>query len=456
MSTLKEALVGTRRDFTEGSLNRAIVLLAIPMILEMAMESLFGIVDVFFVSRLGSDAVATVGLTESLLTVVFGVAIGLSMATTAFVARRTGEKDSEGAADAAVQAIFLGVIVSAVVGVIGVARAPDLLRVMGSSPSVEANSRYTQVMLGGSAAIFLLFLINAIFRGAGDAALAMRALWIANAINIVFDPCLINGWGPFPRLGVLGAAVATTTGRSIGVIFQLWQLGSGRNRIAINRRQVRLDLPVMWRLLKVSATGIVQFLVATASWMALVRIISSFGSAAVAGYTIAVRLVIFTILPSWGLSNAAATLVGQNLGARKPQRAETAVYRTAFYNMGYLGLVSIAFLFFPAPLVAFFTSEPAVLRTAVACLSIFGIGYMSYAWGMILIQAFNGAGDTLTPTLINLFAFWLFQIPVAYVLAIHYSYGPRGAFSAVPIADLVLTTSALVLFRRGDWKRQKI
>jgi putative MATE family efflux protein len=312
------------------------------------------------------------------------------------------------------------------------------------------------VMLGGSAVIFLLFLINAIFRGAGDAALAMRTLWLANAINIILDPCLINGWGPFPRLGVLGAAVATTTGRGIGVLFQLWQLSSGRNRIVVHRSQARIDLPVMWSLLKISFTGIIQFLVATASWMALVRIISAFGSAAVAGYTIAVRMIIFTILPAWGFSNAAATLVGQSLGARKPERAESAVYRTGFFTMIYLGLVSIAFLFFPAPLVAAFSNEPTVTATAVACLSIFGIAYTTYAWGMTFTQAFNGAGDTLTPTMINLFAFWIIQIPVAYLFAFRYSFGPRGAFSAVPVADVVLTLAAFVLFRQGKWKTQKI
>jgi putative MATE family efflux protein len=411
---LKEALLGTHQDFTAGSLNRAIALLAIPMILEMVMESLFGIVDVFFVSRLGSNAVATVGLTESLLTLVFGVAIGLSIATTAFVARRTGEKDPEGAAEASVQAILLGLIFSAIVGVIGVAQAHHLLRLMGGTPSVEANSRYTQLMLGGSAVIFLLFLINAIFRGAGDAALAMRTLWLANAINIVLDPCLINGWGPFPRLGVFGAAVATTTGRGVGVLFQLWQLGSGKNRVVLRRKHVRLNIAVMLNLLRVSATGITQFLVATASWIGLVRVISTFGSPAVAGYTIAIRMIIFTILPSWGLSNAAATLVGQNLGAHKPERAESAVYRTGFYNMLFLGLVSIAFLFFARPLVSVFTSETDVVRTAVTCLRILAIGYISYAWGMVLVQGFNGAGDTTTPTLINLVAFWLVQLPLAY------------------------------------------
>jgi putative MATE family efflux protein len=453
---LKEALLGSHQDFTEGSLNRAIVLLAIPMILEMVMESLFGIVDVFFVSRLGSNAVATVGLTESLLTLVFGVAIGLSIATTAFVARRTGEKDPKGAAEASVQAILLGLIFSAMVGIIGVAQAPHLLRLMGATPSVEANSRYTQLMLGSSAVIFLLFLINAIFRGAGDAALAMRTLWLANAINIVLDPCLINGWGPFPRLGVFGAAVATTTGRGIGMLFQLWQLSSGKNRVIIRREHVRLNVRVMLNLLRVSATGIVQFLVATASWIGLVRMISTFGSPVVAGYTIAVRMIIFTILPSWGFSNAAATLVGQSLGAKKPQRAESSVYRTGFYNMLYLGLVSIAFLFFSGPLVAVFTKESEVVKTAAACLRIFAIGYMTYGWGMVLVQGFNGAGDTRTPTLINFVAFWLVQLPVAYLLAIRFSLGPRGAFSAVPIADIVYTLIALLLFRRGIWKRQTI
>ncbi len=456
LAMLKEALFGTRQDFTEGNLNRAILLLAIPMILEMAMESLFGIVDVFFVARLGANAVATVGFTESLLTLIFGVAIGLSMATTAYVARRTGEKDPEGAADGAVQSILLGILVSAAVGVTGFLYARQLLHLMGSSPAIEANARYTRLMLGGSVVIFLLFLINAIFRGAGDAALAMRTLWLANGINLVLDPCLINGWGPFPHLGVFGAAVATTTGRGIGVLFQFWQLGSGKNRLVVQRRQVRFNPRVMLRLLKVSITGIVQFLLATASWMALVRIVASFGSAAVAGYTIAIRMLVFTILPSWGLSNAAATLVGQNLGAGKSQRAESSVYRTGFYNMLYLGLVSIVFIFFPAPLVAIFTGEPQVVATATACLTIFGVAFVSYGWGMILMQAFNGAGDTLTPTIINFFAFWMFQIPTAWLLAIHYAWGPRGAFWAVPSADILLTTTAFIVFRRGHWKRQRI
>ncbi|HEY1946446.1 MAG TPA: MATE family efflux transporter [Bryobacteraceae bacterium] len=453
---LKEALLGSHQDYTEGDLNRAIILLAIPMILEMSMESLFGIVDVFFVSRLGADAVATVGLTESLLTLVFGVAIGLSMATTAFVARRIGEKDADGASNTAVQAIFLGLAVSGIVAIIGILKAPALLHLMGSTPAVEANSLYTQVLLGGSAVIFLLFLINAIFRGAGDASLAMRTLWIANGINLVLDPCLINGWGPFPKLGVLGAAVATTTGRTIGVLFQLWALGSGTHRIVVTRRQVRLNLVVMWHLLKVSITGIVQFLIVTASWVALVRIISAFGSAAVAGYTIGVRIIIFTILPAWGLSNAAATLVGQNLGARKPERAERSVYQTGLYNMLYMGTLSILLFSFPAPLAAIFTSDPNVAQTAIACLRFVGLAYVSYAWGMVFTQAFNGAGDTMTPTLINFVAFWVVQLPLAYFLGIHLEWGSRGVFSAVPIADVVFTITALVLFRRGAWKLQKI
>jgi putative MATE family efflux protein len=453
---LKEALFGSRYNFTEGDMNRAIVLLAIPMILEMVMESLFGVVDVFFVSRLGPDAVATVGLTESLLTLVFGVAIGLSMATTAFVARRIGENDPQGAAETSVQAILLGLLLSAVVGVTAILKAQALLHVMGASAAVEANARYTQVMLGGSAVIFLLFLINAIFRGAGDASLAMRTLWLANGINIILDPCLINGWGPFPKLGVLGAAVATTTGRGVGVLFQVWALNSGTNRIVIRRPDMRLNVRLMWNLLRVSFTGIVQFLIATASWVALIRIVSSFGSAVVAGYTIAVRLLIFAILPSWGLSNAAATLVGQNLGAKKPDRAEKSVYRTGFYNMIYMGVVSVAFVFFPGVLVAAFTHDPAVSLPAVSCLSIFGLAFVSYAWGMVLMQAFNGAGDTLTPTFINLLAFWACQIPLAYWLGIRMGWGPRGAFTAVPIADLVFTIAALVWFRRGGWKKQRI
>lgn len=454
---IRDSLDGSHRDFTTGPLNHAILLLAIPMVLEMAMESLFGIVDGFFVARLGQDAVATVGFTESLLALVFGVAIGLSLSTTAMVARRTGEKDPEGAAIAAVQAIALGIGVSLVVGAIGLYFAPRLLGLMGASPAIVAHgSRYTALMIGSSGVIFLLFLINAIFRGAGDPALAMRALWLANAVNIVLDPCLINGWGPFPRLGVFGAAVATTTGRGIGVLYQLWMLSAGKSRVVIGRTELRINPEILWRLLTVSITGIIQFLVATASWLGLVRIISLFGSAAVAGYTIAIRLFVFVILPSWGLSNAAAALVGQNLGAGKPERSEGAVYRSGVFNMVYLGLISIVFLTAADGLVGIFTKEPEFHHVAVQCLHILAIGNISYAWGMVFVQAFNGAGDTRTPTLVNLGCYWMFQIPLAYVLAVYLDWGPQGVFTAIPSAETALALSSFILFRRGEWKKKSI
>ena len=457
LAFLREALSGSRRDLTTAKLGTAIFLLAVPMVLEMAMESLFGVVDVFFVARLGHDAVTTVGLTESLLALLFAVALGLSLSTTAMVARRIGEKDPEGAAVAAVQSIGIGLVVSAFVGALGFTLAPRLLALMGASPSIVATgANYTSTLVGTSAVIFLLFLINAIFRGAGDAALAMRTLWLANAINIVLDPCLINGWGPFPRLGVMGAAVATTIGRGSGVVFQLYLLFGGKSRVVVQRRQLRLDPLVMLRLLRVSLTGIFQFLVATASWMGLVRIISIFGSTAVAGYTIAIRMFIFVILPSWGMCNAAATLVGQNLGAGRPDRSEQAVYRTGFFNMVYLGLISIVFLTLAGTLSRFFTSEPDVARISARCLQTLAWGNIFYAWGMVMIQAFNGAGDTRTPTLVNLGCYWLLQIPLAYTLAVRFNQGPQGVFTAIPVAEAALACVSLVLFRTGGWKRQVI
>jgi putative MATE family efflux protein len=457
INLIRDSLDGSHRDFTVGPLNRAILLLAIPMVLEMAMESLFGVVDGFFVAKLGQDAVATVGFTESLLALVFGVAIGLSLSTTAMVARRTGEKDPEGAAIAAVQAIALGIGVSFVIGAIGLYFAPDLLGLMGASSAIIAHgSRYTSLMIGSSGVIFLLFLINAIFRGAGDPALAMRALWLANAVNIVLDPCLINGWGPFPRLGVLGAAVATTTGRGIGVLYQLWMLGTGKSRVIIGRKELRINPEILWRLLTVSITGIIQFLVATASWLGMVRIISLFGSAAVAGYTIAIRLFVFVILPSWGLSNAAAALVGQNLGAGKPERSEQAVYRSGIYNMVYLGLISIVFLTCADRLAGIFTMEPEFHRVAVQCMHVLAVGNISYAWGMVMVQAFNGAGDTRTPTLVNLGCYWVFQIPLAYLLAVELGWGPKGVFTSIPSAETALAVTSLILFRRGSWKHKSI
>jgi len=401
--------------------------------------------------------VATVGLTESMLSLVFAVGMGLSLSTTAMVARRIGEKDPEGAADAAVQAIFLGLIISLAVGLPCLVFAPNLLRLMGATPQIVAvGSGYTRICLGGSCAVLLLFLNNAIFRGAGDAAIAMRLLWVSNIINLVLDPCLIFGWGPFPRLGVTGAALATFIGRSIGVLYQFYRLLKGTERIRILTRQLGLHFDVLWRLVRISFTGILQFAIAHTSWIGLVRIISIFGAAALAGYTIAIRIVVFVILPSWGLSNAAATLVGQNLGAGKPERAETAVWRTGFYNMIFLGTVGVLFVLFAEPVVRLFTNDSAVVPLAASCLRIVSCGNIGYAYGMVMLQAFNGAGDTITPTIVNFFGFWLLEIPLAYGLAIHVHMQSKGAFWAIVIAEGAIAGASAILFKQGRWKRQKI
>ncbi len=413
-TSLAEAIRGSHQDYTSGSLNRAIFLLAVPMVLEMVLESLFAVVDVFWVGRLGANAVATVGLTESMLSLVFAVAMGLSLSTTAMVARRIGERDSTGAAVAAVQAIALGLMVSIVIGAPCLVLAPRLLRWMGSSPEIVAvGTGYTRICLGGSGVVLMLFLNNAIFRGAGDAAIAMRLLWVSNIINLFLDPCLIFGLGPFPRLGVTGAAWATLTGRSIGVAYQFYRLLRGTERIRILANQIHLQLDVLWRLLRVSLTGILQFAIAHTSWIGLVRIVSIFGAAALAGYTIAIRVVIFAILPSWGLSNAAATLVGQNLGAKQPERAEAAVWRTGLYNMLFLGSLGVFFVLFAEPVIRLFTHDPAVVPLGVSCLRIVSYGNIGYAYAMVMLQAFNGAGDTVTPTIVNFFGFWLLEIPLA-------------------------------------------
>ncbi len=454
---LREAIHGSQQDYTEGSLSRAILLLAVPMVLEMMMESLFAVVDVFFVARLGAEAVAAVGITESLDTLVFALAIGLSMSTTAMVARRIGEKDNAGAATAAVQAIILGTLLSVPVAILGVVFASDLLRAMGAEESiVTIGAGYTRWMLGGNVTIMLLFLINAVFRGAGDAAIAMRVLWVANFLNIVLDPCFIFGLGPFPEMGVTGAAVATNIGRGVGVLYQLYALGRSRSRIDVSRAQLRLDFEVMWRLIRVSVGGILQFLVATASWLGLVRIVAIFGSAALAGYTIALRIIVFAILPSWGLGNAAATLVGQNLGAAKPDRAERAVWISGVCNMIFLGLIAIVFIFFARPLVLLFSHDPEVVVFGVDCLRYISYGYIFYAYGMVMVQAFNGAGDTNTPTWINLGCYWFFQIPLAYLLAMPVGMGAQGVFLAIMISESTLALVAIVLFRRGRWKERKI
>ena len=454
---MRNAVRGTQEDFTEGSIGRAIVLLSIPMVLEMVMESVFAVVDIFFVSKLGSDAVATVGVTESMLTLVYAVAVGLSMGTTALVARRIGEKRPEDAALAAFQAIVVGLIASLPVAVLGILLAPQLLVAIGLDPSVAAeNHLFTAVLLGSNVVIMLLFIINAVFRSAGDAATAMRVLWLANGLNIVLDPCLIFGWGPFPELGVAGAAVATTIGRGTGVIFQFWVLFRRGGRIRVTGREIRIVPPVMWKLVRISLGGIGQFVISTSSWIVLMRIMAVFGSVSLAGYTIAVRIIIFAILPSWGMANAAATLVGQNLGAGKPERAERSVWLTALANGIFLGVVGVVFFLFSDFFVRLFTDDPGVVAIGADCLRILSYGYLVYALGMVIIQAFNGAGDTTTPTIINFFCFWLFEIPLAYLLALPLGLDERGVFIAILAAETMLGIAGAILFRRGRWKHREV
>jgi len=456
-TAIREAIRGSQQDFTEGSLRRAIVLLAIPMVLEMVMESLFAVVDTFWVAHLGANAMATVGLTESVLMLVYCGAMGLSMSATAMVARRIGEKDSKGAAVAAVQAILVGIVASVVVAIGGSAIAPKLLGIMGASPDVIAIGRhYAAIMMGSTVAIVLLFLNNGIFRGAGDAAIAMRVLWLSNFINLLLDPCFIFGLGPFPEFGLAGAAVSTTIGRSIGVVYQMWILFSGRSRVKILSRQFRVHWDVMTRLIRVALNGMFQYGIGQLSWLFLVRLVSTFGSVAVAGYTVAIRIFFFAILPPWGLSGAAATLVGQNLGAQKPDRAERSVWLTGFYNMVFLAAVGLVFIFFPEPIIRCFTSDPAVINFGVDCLRIICYGNLAYAYGMVMVQSFNGAGDTFTPTVVNLFGYWLFQIPVAYLLASRTSLGPQGVFYAIPLAETAIAIVGVALFRQGRWKKKRI
>ena len=456
-TTIRESLAGSHHgSYTEGSIDRAIVLLAIPMVLELVLESVFAVVDVFFVARVGADSVATVGLTESMLTLIYAVAIGLSMGATAVVARRIGEGDRDGAARAAVQAIVLGVLVAVPVGVLGAWYAPTLLSLMGGGADVLAHSSYATVVFGCNVVILQLFLINAVFRGAGDAAIAMRVLWIANAINICLDPCFIFGLGPFPRLGVTGAAVATSTGRGIGVLVQLYLLSRRDGRIGIRPRHLRIEPAVMLNMLRISGTAVVQMLIGTTTWIGVMRILATFGSIAVAGCTIAIRIVMFVLMPSWGLSNAAATLVGQNLGAGKPHRAETSVWRACLYNAGVLGVLAVFFVAFAGQVVALFTDEPAVASVATSALRIIAGGFPFYAAGYVLTQAFNGAGDTWTPTLVNLACFWMFEIPLAYLLARPLAWGPPGVFWAGAISFSALSIVSALLFRRGGWKTTRV
>jgi putative MATE family efflux protein len=454
---LKEALEGTEQDFTQGSLSRGIALLAIPTMLEMAMESTFAIVDAFWVARLGTDSIAAVGITEAIVILIFSVGIGLSMAATAMVARRIGEKDPDGAAVAAVQSIALGAAISVFTGIAGAVLAPRLLGLMAASPAVIATgARYSRILLGSNGCIILLFLINGVFRGAGDAALSMRVLWLANLINLALDPCFIYGLGPFPRLGVAGAAVATTTGRSVGVLFQLWMLWRGWGRVKVARRHLRVEWRAMSSLLRVGGTAMVQYFIATASWLGLARINAAFGSAAVAGYTLALRVITFFILPSWGISSAAATLVGQNLGAKRPERSERAVWLAGGYNTIFLTLLGSAVFAFGDPLVGLFTDDAHVRRIAATALRYIAVGYPCYAWGMTMEQAFNGAGDPATPTWINLGCYWMLQVPLACGLAFGTPLGPRGVYTAIAGAESVLAAVSVTMFRRGGWKKVRL
>jgi putative MATE family efflux protein len=452
-SAIRESLRGSRRDYTSGPIGRAIILLAIPMVLEMCMESIFVLVDIKWVSYLGEDAMATVGLTESLMTLVYALAIGLSIGATATIARRIGEKNPEGAARAAVQAIALAFIISAIIALIGAPLAPKLLSLMGAAPAVVARgSGFTRVMLAGNATVVLLFMINAVFRGAGDAAIAMRVLALANAINILLGPCLIFGVGPFPKMGIVGAAVATNIGRGTGALYALTRLLRSGNRFEIKRHHFRLEPAIMLRLVRLSGTATFQVFIGMASWVGLVRIISSFGTHAVAGYIVGMRVIVFALLPSWGMSNAAATMVGQALGAKKPDRAERAVWKAGLYNVIFLGSVGLLFVLFARQIIGLFTHDPNVVPYGVDCLRIVAYGFLFYAYGMVLTQSFNGAGDTWTPTILNLFVFWLWELPLAWVLAKVFGLGTRGVFLAIMIAFSTLAIVSALLFRRGKWK----
>jgi len=453
---IKEALRGAHHDYTDGPIGRAIFLLAVPMVLETVLESVFAVVDVFFVSRLGADAVATVGLTESMMVLIYTLAMGLGIGATATVARRIGERESEGASHAAAQAVLLALLIALVLGATGIVAAPVLLRGMGASPGVLANANFARIMLGGNAVVLMLFLVNAIFRGAGDAVIAMRVLWLANAINIFLGPMLIFGVGPFPRLGVVGAAVATNIGRGTGALYAISRLVRPGGRVRVRRHHFRLDPTLMWRMVRLSGSGTFQILVGSASWVGLVRVISGFGSPALAGYTIGMRIVMFALLPSWGLSNAAATMVGQALGAHKPDRAERSVWMAGKYSLWFLGGVGVIFVALAGPIVSIFTSDPAVATYGVGCLRIVALGFPFYAYGMVLTSAFNGAGDTWTPTWINLLVFWMWEIPLAYLLAVTLDRGPHGVYISIMLAYSTLAIVSALLFRKGRWKTRRV
>ncbi|MBA6155457.1 MATE family efflux transporter [Tenacibaculum sp. S7007] len=456
-SLFKDAVLGKQQDFTQGSIHKAVFMLAIPMILEMLMESIFALVDIIYVSRVSVNAVATVGLTESVLTLVYAVAIGLSMAATALVARRTGEKDAKGANETAVQVIFLGVFISILISIVGILYPKEILQLMGGEPDLIAEGYgYTRVLLGGNITVMLLFLINAIFRGAGNASIAMWTLILSNGLNIVLDPIFIFGLGPIPAYGVEGAAIATTIGRGTAVVLQLLVLFFGAGKIKIAVKDLVIKVSVMINLIKVSLGGIGQFLIGTSSWVFLMRIMSEFGSEVLAGYTIAIRIMMFTLMPAWGMSNAAATLVGQNLGANQPDRAEKSVWITSKYCAYFMGLVSVVYLFLAPTFLNWFSENTEVVKNGALCLQIIAAGYIAYAYGMVVIQSFNGSGDTKTPTYINFICFWLFQLPFAYIMAITLDYGPVGVFSAITLAEILIAVIGIWLFKKGKWKTVKV
>ncbi len=453
----KIAITGKEQEFTSGSIRRAVFMLSIPMILEMLMESIFAIVDIFYVSQVSVNAVATIGLTESVITLVYAVAIGLSMAATAVVARRIGEKDIKGASQATVQVIFLGISVASIISVIGILYPKEILGLMGAEPDLIAQGYgYTQVLLGGNVTIMLLFLINAVFRGAGNASIAMWTLILSNGLNIILDPMFIFGFGPIPAFGVEGAAIATTIGRGTAVLFQLAVLFYGWSKLKIRVRDLILQINVMMNLVKVSLGGIGQFLIGTSSWVFLMRIMSEFGSDVLAGYTIAIRVMLFSFMPAWGMSNAAATLVGQNLGANKPDRAEKSVWVTGKYNAYFMAIVSMIYLVFAKQIIMLFNQEPSVVKYGSLCLQVIASGYVFYAYGMVVIQSFNGSGDTKTPTLINFICFWLIQLPFAYIVSIYFEAGPKGVFWSITIAEVMIAIIGIVWFKKGKWKTVKV
>lgn len=455
--TILQAVRGEEQEFTKGSIDRAIILLSIPMILEMAMESLFAVVDAFFVSKIGTEAVATVGLTESVLTLVYSIAIGLSAAATAMVSRRVGEGDREAAAHAGAQTIVVAVILSIVIAIPGYFFAHDILLVMAKDPEVADHGfGFTQMLLTCNLPILLLWMLNGIFRGAGDATTAMRALWIANIVNIILCPTLIYGWGPFPAYGLIGSAIATTTGRSIGVLYQLWNLFQVGKIVKIKWAQLRPDVDIIARLIKLGAGSTGQYLIASASWIFMIFILGQISKEVTAGYTIAIRIIVFTILPSWGMANAAATLVGQNLGAGFPERAEKSVWRAGHFNMFFMASVSVVYLIFAPAFIRLFTVEPEAVHAGSLALRFLAAGYVFFGYGMIFAQSLNGAGDTKTPTLLNFIFFWLLETPLAWLLAMHWDWGQTGVYTSIIVAESCLAVAAMWVFNKGRWKLAKV